>query len=71
MTKEEMFEKRYREVFTKDNEVKACGRAECKELIKISIELDNSKKYGDIENGIMNIDNIVELHERITGNKVV
>lgn len=71
MTIEERFLEYYREVFTDDNKVRACGRDKCRKLIEAAKEINNNEKYGNTSTGLMNIDNIIKLHERIMGNKIV
>ena len=68
MSLEEKFKQEYKNVFTDDNTVKACGRNNCKKLIELAIELDSVENYGNIDTGIMNVDNIVKLHDRIINN---
>lgn len=65
MIPEERFKEEYKKVFTDDNKVKACGRDECKKLIELAKEIDSKTYYGDIYNGLMNIDNMIKLHERL------
>lgn len=67
MTLEEKFEQVYAKVFTEENTVRTCGRDECKKLIKLAVEMDNSNDFGNINTGCMNINNVVKLHERIIG----
>lgn len=65
MIPEERFKEEYKKVFTDDNKVKACGRDECKKLIELAKEVDSKTYYGDIYTGLMNIDNMIKLHERL------
>lgn len=65
MIPEERFKEKYKKVFTDDNKVKACGRDECKKLIELAKEVDSKTYYGDIYTGLMNIDNMIKLHERL------
>ncbi len=65
MTPEERFKEEYKKVFTDDNKVKTCGRDECRKLIEVAKEVDSKKYYGDIYTGLMNIDNMIKLHERL------
>ena len=65
MIPEERFKEEYKKVFTDDNKVKACGRDECKKLIELAKEIDSKTYYGDIYTGLMNIDNMIKLHERL------
>lgn len=65
MTPEERFKEEYKKVFTDDNKVRVCGRDECKKLIEVAKEVDNETYYGDIYTGLMNIGNMIKLHERL------
>ena len=65
MTPEERFKEEYKKVFTDDNKVKACGRDECRKLIEVAKEVDSKTYYGDIYTGLMNIDNMIKLDERL------
>lgn len=65
MIPEERFKEEYKKVFTDDSKVKACGRDECKKLIELAKEIDSKTYYGDIYTGLMNIDNMIKLHERL------
>lgn len=65
MIPEERFKEEYKKVFTDDNKVKACGRDECKKLIELAKEVDSKTYYGNIYTGLMNIDNMIKLHERL------
>lgn len=65
MTPEERFKEEYKEVFTDDNKVKACGRDKCEKLIETAKEVDSKTYYGDTYTGLMNIDNMIKLHERL------
>lgn len=58
-------QRRIQKVFTDDNKVKACGRDECRKLIEVAKEVDSKTYYGDIYTGLMNIDNMIKLHERL------
>jgi len=57
----EQFEK----VFTKDFEVKACGRKEVIKLIELANTYDDSKCYGNLDNGFMYKDNIIDLYKKV------
>ena len=65
MIPEERFKEEYKKVFTDDYKVKACGRDECKKLVELAKEVDSKTYYGDIYTGLMNIDNMIKLHERL------
>lgn len=67
MSLEEKFEQEYKKVFTEENTVRACGRNECKKLIELAMELDNTIDYGNLDTGCMNVDNMIKLHERVIG----
>lgn len=67
MTQEDYFKEEYKKVFTDDNTVKTCGRDECRKLIEVAKEIDSKTYYGDTYTGLMNIDNMIKLHERLMG----
>lgn len=45
----------YKEVFSSDGCVKACGREKCSNLIKACQSFDNSIDFGNVETGSMNV----------------
>lgn len=51
----------YSEVFDEHENVKACGREKCLELIEICSELDPFNYYGDIKQGFLNEENVIKL----------
>ena len=55
----------YSEVFDEHENVKACGREKCLELIEICSELDPFNYYGDIKQGFLNEENIFKLRWRV------
>lgn len=59
------FIKIYNDVFDSKGNITVCGREKCKNLIQAAQEIDNSKNYGDISTGIMNMPNIENLHHQI------
>lgn len=69
MSLEEKFKQEYKNVFTDDDTVKACGRNNCKKLIELASELDANKDYGNTETGVMNINNMIKLHDKVMYNK--
>lgn len=69
MSIEEKFKHEYKNVFTDDNVVKACGRNNCKKLIELASELDSTENYGNTETGVMNINNMIKLHDKVVYNK--
>jgi hypothetical protein len=58
----------YNEVFDEQGQVKACGRAKCKELIHEAKKLDPNTNFGSENNGYMNKKNIKELYKREKSN---
>lgn len=69
ISKEE-YEELYNKVFTHDNQIKVCGRANTSKLIKASKYMDverNFKSFGDEMTGVMNVKNIIALHTQIVG----
>jgi hypothetical protein len=67
MGKEEEFVAEYKKVFNESEAVRVCGREECKRLIQLADEIDNSVEHGRAEVGMMNTDSIKSLYERIIG----
>ena len=66
----EKFKHVFNEVFDKNGNITACGRQKCKELIAAAndvndLDVNDSKYYGDIETGRLNIENVKKLHARI------
>lgn len=61
----EKFLKLYKEAIDEKGNVKACGRAVCKELIITANIIDNTTDYGNSETGFMNTDNLMKLYSSI------
>lgn len=59
------FKTLYNEVFNKNNEVKACGREKCKNLIKLASTIKPNIDFGDENTGFMNIDNMIKLRKEL------
>ena len=54
--------KQYNIVFDKGGNVKACGRIECRELIRLCENYTGSLgKYGNADTGFMNVEEIKSL----------
>ncbi|MBO5397808.1 MAG: hypothetical protein J6A36_02605 [Clostridia bacterium] len=49
------------QVFTPDGEVRACGRAKCKELIVVAQAAHPNIDFGDPDTGKMNVDKFKEI----------
>ncbi|MBR1454839.1 MAG: hypothetical protein IJ593_09410 [Lachnospiraceae bacterium] len=62
------FDSLYREVFTDDNTVKACGREKCKQLIAECNRIKPGTDFGNIETGYMNVVNIIRLKNNLNFN---
>ncbi|MFR8103604.1 MAG: hypothetical protein ACLU8F_00720 [Clostridia bacterium] len=64
----ENFRNQYRICIDEEGRPKACGHDACKDLIHIcnSIEglKDDNPKYGNMDNGFMQVKNIMELAEK-------
>lgn len=58
-----MFEQLYRKCFNENDELIFCGRQACKNLL----EFLNDKKYGDVKTGMLNVSEIVALHNSCKG----
>lgn len=57
------FKELYHEVIDEDNQMKACGREKCKELIRLAHLITGGIiTYGDSNTGRINLDKMVELH---------
>lgn len=70
MSKIENFKHVFNEVFDKNQNITACGRQKCKELIAAAnaindIDVKDDEYYGDIESGRLNIENVKSLYNRI------
>lgn len=55
------FEKLYKICFDENENIKACGRENCKKLIKYL----GGEPYGNPDTGVMNTKNIIKLHRNI------
>ena len=55
----------YREVFTEDGQVRACGRDACKRLIKLLTDMFPGFYFGNAETGFMDVENIRTAHHNI------
>lgn len=58
----------YNEVFDDKNQVKPCGRLSCIKLISICKDIDPNTNFGDTSTGMMKIDNIISLKNKIKEN---
>ena len=65
MDKIKKFKALFSEVFDTNGDVTACGRVKCIEIIKLCSSIDNSKSYGDMDTGFMNIENIKSLYSKL------
>ena len=59
------FIKLYNEVIDNNGNVKVCGRDKCKELIEISDKIDKNTYYGNINTGMLNIEALKTLHNKV------
>lgn len=59
------FIKLYNEVIDNNGNIKVCGRDKCKELIEISDKLDKNTYYGNIDTGMLNIEALKALHNKV------
>ena len=57
----------YNRVFTKDGEVKACGRYTCIDLILHFDKLEPEVSHGDFVTGFMRTTSIKNLYNRLLG----
>ena len=58
------FKNLYHEVFDLQGNVTPCGRAKCIELINKANDIKPGN-YGDVNTGIMNIENIKSLYQKL------
>lgn len=54
-------EEKYKKVFDNSGNVKNCGRDVCKELIVACMERWPGIDFGDVESGMMNVENIQKM----------
>lgn len=59
------FTRLYSEVIDNSGNVKACGRDKCKELIEISDKLDKNTYHGNIDTGMLHIDALKVLYNKV------
>ena len=64
------FIRKYREVFNISESIVLCGREKCKELIAICKELDGNTDYGNLDTGMMNVDNIYNLRKQVQDEQI-
>lgn len=57
-----LLEEKYNKVFDADGDVKACGREITKELIAACMKLEPRTDFGNIQTGVMNVENIKQLY---------
>ena len=64
------FRELYNNCFDRDGNIKACGRDQCKLLIKFmnNTYAQGRQFYGDAETGVMNVENIRTMHNVILNN---
>lgn len=55
----------YNDVFTEENEIKACGREKCMKLIGICNEIDPITNFGNIDTGMMEVKAIQSLKNKL------
>lgn len=70
MSKIENFKRIFNEVFDENQNITACGRQKCKELIAAAnavndIDVNDDTYYGDIETGRLKIEHVKSLYNRI------
>lgn len=57
------FRELYHEVIDENNNVKACGREKCKELIRLAHLITGGlSTYGESNTGRINLDKMIELY---------
>lgn len=55
----------YKDVFDKNGHTKLCGRDKCRDLINSADALETNKSHGIKRFGIMDVDSIHELRNKI------
>lgn len=65
MQKIKQFLDKYSEVFDDNNNIKICGRDVTKELIKIANDIEPDISHGDLDDGFMDVQAILNLCEKI------
>lgn len=63
----EKFKELYNEVFDSNDNITACGREKCKQLILCCEKIDKGTKFGDSATGFMETENIITLKKRLEG----
>lgn len=58
------FIEQFNKVFDSNNQIKLCGRLECIKLITIADNIENNINHGNVNNGIINIDNMLRLRDK-------
>lgn len=56
----------YDVVFDEQGYVKACGRHACMQLIRLANEIEPDVDHGNQETGMMNVQSMRDLHNKIT-----
>ena len=64
MQGEEEFLEQFNKVFDNNNQIKLCGRLECIKLITIANNIETNVNHGNVNTGIINIDNMLKLRDR-------
>ena len=59
------FHQLYNDVFDKDNNIIACGRERCKQLILLCEKLDSTIDFGNASTGFMKPENIINLKKKL------
>lgn len=60
----------YKQVFTDNDTIMACGRNNCVQLINLANKVEPDVSHGNLGTGHMEVEAIVKLKQRLTeGNK--
>lgn len=59
------FKMLYNQAFDENGNVKACGREVCRELILLANQIEKNVKHGDEFTGMMDVQAIKNLKEKI------
>lgn len=54
----------YEKVFDTNGDIKACGRDACKKLIKACQEIQPNVDFGNVDTGMMHVENIKNLYRK-------
>lgn len=62
---ETQFSSIYNSVFDTEENIKACGRETCRELIRVANKLEPGVVHGELQTGFMDSKTIIRLHNKL------